>query len=208
MKGRWVARRGSPAVVVQRQVGDDLAPFQVEAAEIGQPSKPPTLGHRAALAGVVKLTIADRNIRWPLLGTPRASLSISMLAAGPTWWWHAADLRVCRRRTTRPGDLAPRFHASKALRCNGRSAPVPARSDRARLRAKTVHDMGSLVGWTSRVERAASRHGYAGRSAAWWVGKYSTDSRDTGPSSSSSSCGADVVAGRAAQHLQGRRLPT
>ena len=37
MKERWVARRGSPAVVVQREVSDDLAPFQIEAAEVGQP---------------------------------------------------------------------------------------------------------------------------------------------------------------------------
>ena len=34
MKGRWVARHGSPAVVVQREVSDDLAPFQIEAAEV------------------------------------------------------------------------------------------------------------------------------------------------------------------------------
>ena len=30
-------KRGSPAVVVQRQVGDDLAPFQVEAARSDSP---------------------------------------------------------------------------------------------------------------------------------------------------------------------------
>ena len=36
MKGRWVARRGSPAVVVQREVSDDLAPFQIEAAEVAR----------------------------------------------------------------------------------------------------------------------------------------------------------------------------
>jgi len=39
----WVARRGSPTVVVQREVGDHLAAFQIETAEVGQPSKPQRL---------------------------------------------------------------------------------------------------------------------------------------------------------------------
>ena len=47
-------QRGSPAVVVQRQVGDDLAPFQVEAAQVGQTLEAATLEHRTALAGVVE----------------------------------------------------------------------------------------------------------------------------------------------------------
>src|SRR3546814_1796102 len=42
------------AVVVQREVGDDLAPLQIEAAEVGQPLEAATLEHRAALAGVVE----------------------------------------------------------------------------------------------------------------------------------------------------------
>src|SRR3546814_14302804 len=55
MKRRRVARRGSPAVVVQREVGDDLAPLQIEAAEVGQPLEAATLEHSAALAGVVEI---------------------------------------------------------------------------------------------------------------------------------------------------------
>src|SRR3546814_19746422 len=43
------------AVVVQREVGDDLAPLQIEAAEVGQPLEAATLEHRAALAGVVEV---------------------------------------------------------------------------------------------------------------------------------------------------------
>jgi len=39
---------------VQREVSDDLAPFQIEAAEVGQPLEAATLEHRAALAGVVE----------------------------------------------------------------------------------------------------------------------------------------------------------
>src|SRR3546814_6323528 len=46
MKERGVARRGSPAVVVQREVSDDLAPFQIEAAEVGQPLEAATPEHR------------------------------------------------------------------------------------------------------------------------------------------------------------------
>src|SRR3546814_15538032 len=40
--------------LVQREVGDDLAPLQIEAAEVGQPLEAATLEHRAALAGVVE----------------------------------------------------------------------------------------------------------------------------------------------------------
>src|SRR5574340_376583 len=54
MKGRWVARRGLPAVVEQREVSDDLAPFQIEAAEVRQNLEAAPLAHRADLAGVVE----------------------------------------------------------------------------------------------------------------------------------------------------------
>src|SRR5690606_13383255 len=56
MKGRWVARRGSPAVVVQREVSDDLAPFQIEAAEVGQPLE-------AATRSAVRRVGNDRRLQ-------------------------------------------------------------------------------------------------------------------------------------------------
>ena len=96
------------------------APFQIEAAEVGQPLEAATLEHRAALAGVVKLTIADKVNMQPTKAqhVPRASLSISMLGPQvPHWWWHAADLH-CRRRTTVAGDLRaapPRFRRRPAV---------------------------------------------------------------------------------------------
>ena len=45
---------GSPAVVVEYQLGDDLAAFQVETAEIGKPLELTAFEHRAAFTGVVK----------------------------------------------------------------------------------------------------------------------------------------------------------
>src|SRR5574338_216827 len=45
---------GSPAAVVQHQIGDDLAALQIETSQIGKPLESAALEHCATLAGVVE----------------------------------------------------------------------------------------------------------------------------------------------------------
>mmetsp|Transcript_59151 Transcript_59151/g.139338 ORF Transcript_59151/g.139338 Transcript_59151/m.139338 type:complete len:313 (-) Transcript_59151:2027-2965(-) len=204
-KGRTLAgRSSSPAVVVQRQVGDDLAPFQVEAAQVGQTLEAATLEHRTALTGVVEAH--HRGQEHPLAAAQDAEGVVEHHQLWPQIPLGGGTPQAFAGSVAEPfgsGDVDAALPClEEGLGCGSEVLVFQLNLIKYLLRQGTVHDLAP-GGWTSRVESllpAARLQGVLGGVVRAEVADRLARDRAVHIG------GADVVAGRAAQHLQGQAL--